>query len=191
MIRVSPRRPLMGLTVLACVVGLAACGGGGSTNPSHHGAATASPLPGAGDTAICQIITKATTAYNAKDYVTWRSDMAEVAGAADSAQYVPLKKYAEEVKGGERVERTTTATTTRSKSKSKTKGTANISGITGVFATLGGYLGLQHVCAKLASPGSTSSGQGAPAQQGRSCAVLVGIHRPPRAETRGKVTVGF
>ena len=121
MIRVSPRRPLMGLAVLACVVGLTACGGGGSTNTSQHGAPTTSPLPGARDTAICQVITKATTAYNAKDYVTWRSDMVEIASAADSAQYTPSRSTQRKSRAGPHGE-DHDSTPTRSKSKSKAKG---------------------------------------------------------------------
>ena len=125
MIRVSRRRPLMGLVVLACVAGLTACGGG-EYKPEQHGAATTSPPPGAIDASICQVITKATTAYNAKDYATWRSDMVQIASAADSAQYTPIKKYAEEVKRG--VKQATT-TTTKPKGKHSSKSKASEGGV--------------------------------------------------------------
>ncbi|HEY1443472.1 MAG TPA: hypothetical protein VGF51_01135 [Acidimicrobiales bacterium] len=132
------------VAALTCATALTACG---SSPTSNNSAATTSPPPGAGDVAICQLVAKATTAYNAKDFTSWRSDMQQIASQAGSASYLPLKKYAEEVKGGEVAQAATTTTTTAPKSaKSKSKGAANVSGIARVFGTLGGYLGLQHVC---------------------------------------------
>jgi hypothetical protein len=98
-------------------------------------------------------VTKATTAYNAKDFTSWRADMQQVASQAASAKYLPLKRYAEEVKGGQREEAATTTTfESNGRSKSKSKGAANVSGIAGVFGVVGGYVGLQRVCSNL--PGS-------------------------------------
>ena len=108
---------------------------------------------------------------------------------ADSAQYTPIKKYAEEVK---RAVQHATTTTTKPKGKHSSKSKASEGGVNvGVlFASLGGFVGLQHVCANLPSPGSTSSGQGAPAKQGQSRGS--GGHPPAtKGRSRGKVTVGF
>ena len=136
-------------------------------------------------------IAKATTAYNAKDYTTWRSDMVQIASAADSAQYTPIKKYAEEVK---RAVQKATTTTTKPKGTRNSKSKPSGGGVNlgGLFASLGGFVGLQHVCANLSSPGSTSSGQGAPAQQGQSQVRGSSGHPPAtKGRSRGKVTVGF
>lgn len=136
------------VAALTCATALTACG---STPTSSQGAATTSPPPGAGDVAICQLVTQATTAYNAKDFTSWRSDMHQIASQAGTASYLPVKKYAEEIKVGEAAQAATTTTTTAPKtgSKSKSKGAANVSGLAGVFGTIGGYLGLQHVCSHL------------------------------------------
>jgi hypothetical protein len=91
---------------------------------------------------ICQLVSKATTAYNSKDYVTWRSYMAQIGQTADSAQYLPLKRYAEEVK---RANNQVSTTTTTKPKTGKPKGSAL--NVNGLFAALGGYVGLQHVCA--------------------------------------------
>ena len=103
--------------------------------------------------AICQLVTKATTAYNGKDFTSWRADMQQIASQAVSAKYLPLKRYAEEVKGGEREEAATTTTfESKARSKSKSKGAANVNGLAGLFGVIGGYVGLQRVCNSL--PGS-------------------------------------
>ena len=148
MIRPFGVRAAVAVAVLSCGAALTACGGsptGNSTTP------TTSPPPGLSDVAICQLVTKATTAYNAKDFISWRTDMQQIANQATSARYLPLKRYAEAVKGGLDAQATTTTTTSEPKphSKSKTKGTANVGGVAAAFGTLGGYVGLQHVCSKL------------------------------------------
>jgi len=115
--------------------------------------------------------------------------MVQVANAADSANYLPLKRYAEEVKHA--VDKSVTTTTKpKSRSHSKSKGTEGVNlGV--LFAALGGFVGLQHVCSNLPSPGSTSSGQGA-AQHGQSSVRGAGGHPPTqKGSSRGKVTVGF
>lgn len=95
----APRiRLKVGFAVLACVTGLAACGG--STPSSHSSTTTTSRSEGPGDVAICQLVAKATGAYNAKDYVAWKADMLQIAGMADSAQNATVKQYADEAKGG-------------------------------------------------------------------------------------------
>jgi hypothetical protein len=126
---------VIGLTVLLCVIGLAACG-----SPSPTAGTSATKSPGPGDTAICQLIVKATAAYNAKNFSEWRLYMAQVGASADSAQYPPVKRYAEEVKNG-----TTAANTTT------TKATKNKGGFVagGALAIAGGYVGLQHACARV------------------------------------------
>ncbi len=181
-------RATVGLAALTCAVALAACSSG-PTTPSSKGSATTSPPPGATDTSICQVIAKATTAYNAKDYGTWRSDMVQIANAAGSANYLPLKRYAEEVK--QAIDKATTTTKPKGKPHSKSKATEGVN-LGGLFASLGGFVGLQHVCAKLPSPGSTSSAQGASAQHGQSSVRGAGGHPPTqKGKSRGKVTVGF
>jgi hypothetical protein len=88
------------------------------------------------------VVTKATAAYNAKDYTTWRNDLALIGEAADSAQYVPLKNYAKELK------QSASPTTTTTKPKSKSHGPSGVH-LGGLFSEVGAYVGLQRVCAKL------------------------------------------
>ena len=135
---------LMGLATLGCVAGLTACGGASPT-ASRQGAPTTSPPPGPGDAAVCQLVTQATAAYKAQNYSTWRSDMKQIGNTAATTQYFPLKRYADEV------QRVTTGTTTTTKPKSK----KNSKGVTfsGSLSVLGGYVGLQRVCANLPSGG--------------------------------------
>jgi len=186
MIRPVRTRVMVGLAMLTAVAGLSACGSSPPSAP--RSAPTTSPPPGAGDTSICQLVAKATAAYNAKNYTAWRSDMAQIGATADSAQYVPLKTYAEDVKRANS-EATTTTTKPKSGSKPKKGERINLGGLLGV---LGGFVGLQHVCAKLPSPGSTSSAQGASAQHGQSSVHGAGGHPPTqKGSSRGKVTVGF
>jgi hypothetical protein len=135
-------RPLLtrvttGIVVVLSVAILSGCGG---STPTTGSSATTSPPPGSGDTAICQLITKATASYNAKNFGEWRLYMGQVGATADSAQYLPLKRYAEEVK---RANNPSTTTTTESKGR---RG-VNIGGL----SALGGYLGLRRVCANLPS----------------------------------------
>ena len=111
------------LVSIACVVALSACG---SSSPGTKTTATTSPPPGLGDASICQLTTKATTAYGAKDYITWKTDMGQIAGLADSAQYTPLKKYAEQVKKA--VDAATTSTTSQKDSKKKKAAGLNLNG---------------------------------------------------------------
>jgi hypothetical protein len=145
MIRQSANRLLAAFAVLLCVAGLAACG---SSTPSTSSSATTSPPPGSGDTAICQIVSKATAAYNSKDYATWRTYMSQIASSADSAQYLPLKRYAEEVKQAE--SQASTTTTTKARTRQPKGGSVGV-GVSGLFAALGSYIQLQHVCAHLPS----------------------------------------
>ena len=145
MMRSAGIRLQVGLAALACVTGLAACGGSTPSAKSGQSAQT-SPPPGRGDTAICQLVTQASAAYSAKNYETWRYDMIEIGNEADSAQYVPVKQYAEDVKKATAT--TSSATTTKPKSKSKK---AEVVGVGGLFDALGGFVGLQHTCAKLPS----------------------------------------
>jgi hypothetical protein len=137
MIRRASSRLLSGVAVLVCVAGLSACG---SSSPSTSGSATTSPPPGSGDTAICQLVSKATAAYNARNYDQWRLYMAQVGASADASRYPPLRKYAEQVKNG--IKATTTTTTSSSKNRS-----GFVAG--GALAIAGGFVGLQHVCARL------------------------------------------
>jgi len=137
------------LAAAACVAGLTACGSSTPTaqsTPTAHAVPTTSPPPGPTDVAICKLVNTAAFAYAAKNYKAWRSDITLVAGLADSAQYLPLKKYAEEVKQAE----SQAATTTTTKPKSKPKKAAGVH-IGALAATLGGYLGLQQTCASLPS----------------------------------------
>ncbi len=185
MIRPVRSRVMVGLAMLTAVAGLTACGS--SSPPSTRGAPTTSPPPGDGDTSICQLVTKATAAYAAKNYGSWRSYMTQIGATAESAQYVPLRTYAEEVKKAT----SPATTTTRPRPESKRKKGENIN-IGGLVGELGGFVGLQHVCAKLPSPGSASSGQSAPAQHGQSSVRGTGGHSPTqKGNSRGKVTVGF
>ena len=89
--------------------------------------ATRSPRPrhrhrGRGDTSICQLVTqRGRRPDNAKDYVGWRSDMVQIADAAGSAQYLPLRIYAVGVKKATASASRTTTATKKSKGK-KEKG---------------------------------------------------------------------
>jgi hypothetical protein len=129
-----------GLVTIASVLALAACGG--STPSSSTQAAGTSPPPGPADGRICQVVTQAVAAYNAKDYTAWRNDMTLIGDTADSAQYVPLKTYAEEAK------QATSSTTSTTKPKSKSRHASGVH-LGGLFGELGAYVGLQRVCAKL------------------------------------------
>jgi hypothetical protein len=131
---------MAGLTTLACVVALSACGG--STPNSSTQASGSSPPPGPADGRICQVVTQAVAAYKAKDYTAWRNDMTLIGDTADSAQYVPLKTYAEEAK------QATSSTTSTTKPKSKSPHASGVH-LGGLFGDLGAYVGLQRVCAKL------------------------------------------
>jgi hypothetical protein len=133
---------MVGLSTIACVVTLAACG---SSTPSGSSQGTQTGgTPGPADSRICQVVTQATAAYNAKQYTTWRNDMALIGQSADSAQYTPLKNYAEEIK-----QATSSATTTTKPNSRRAKASGVHVG--GLFGELGGYVGLQRVCAKLPS----------------------------------------
>ncbi len=141
MIRSIRTQMAVGLTAVMCVVGLAACSSTPSS-PSAH-ISGKSPPPGAGDTAICQLVTQATMAYNAKNYTGWRSDMVQIGNMAGSAQYEPVKTYADAIH-----RETTLITTTTTRSKKKSGLVFN-----GSLALAGGYVGLQHACANLPSQG--------------------------------------
>lgn len=129
------------IAVLVCIATLTACAGPSSNRQSTS---TTSPPPGAGDVAICQIVSKATAAYNSKDYTSWRLYIAQVGSTADSAQYLPLKRYAEKVKHAISEGSTTSSTTKPDKSSR-----ADRLNVSGLFNALGGYLGLKQVCATL------------------------------------------
>lgn len=178
----------VGISVLACVAGLAACGGSSPTKST----ATTSPPPGSGDAAICQLVAKATTAYAAKDYSMWRSYMTQIAEAAGSARYLPLKRYAEQIK---EANRSAATTTTKPKAKSKNGSAVQLGGS---FAALGGYVGLKHVCAKPPlAPGSlsqtttqqssTGNTPGGPTTKGSTSGGGAGAG----GNGNGKVVVGF
>ena len=143
MIRSSRTYLRVGLAAIACVLALAACTNS-TLSSSSQGAQATGGSPGPADTRICQVVSQATAAYNAKNYASWRADMTLIGQAADSAQYGPLKTYAEEAK------RATTATTSTTKPKSKSNvGTSFHFG--NPFASVGAFVGLQHVCATLPS----------------------------------------
>jgi hypothetical protein len=69
--------------------------------------------------------------------------MAQIASSADSAQYLPLKRYAEEVKRADN-QATTTTTTAKTRKPKGSGGSVDI-----LFGKLGGYVGLQRICAHL------------------------------------------
>jgi hypothetical protein len=142
----SIRKSMMaGLATVACVLTLAACGGSSSPPGSSQGTQTTgtSPPPGQADSRICQVVTQATAAYNAKDFTTWRSDMILIGDSADSAQYIPIRNYAEEIK---QATSSTTTTTTKPKSKSHRHNGYHFQSL---FNELGAYGGLQRACASL------------------------------------------
>jgi hypothetical protein len=89
------------------------------------------------------VVTQATAAYNAKDFTTWRSDMILIGDSADSAQYIPIRNYAEEIK---QATSSTTTTTTKPKSKSHRHNGYHFQSL---FNELGAYGGLQRACASL------------------------------------------
>jgi hypothetical protein len=138
---------MAGLATIACVVALSACGGSTPSSSSSSGtqASGSSPPPGPGDSRICTVVSQAKTAYNAKDFTTWRSDMILIGDAADSAQYVPIKNYAEDLK---QATSSSTTTTTKPKSKARRAGGVHVSGL---FDELGAFVGLQHACAQVTS----------------------------------------
>jgi hypothetical protein len=133
-----------GLATIACVLALAACGGGSTPSSQSSQSTGTSPPPGPADSRICQVVTQATAAYKAGQYTTWRSDMTQIGQAADSAQYIPLKNYAEEIK------QATSSTTSTTKPKSRRAKASGVH-VGGLFSALGGYVGLQRVCATLPS----------------------------------------
>lgn len=124
------------------------------------GASTHQSKPGAGDFAICSVVKRATTAYDAKQYTVWRLAMAQIGDMAGSARYAPIKKYALELKAAYDTPHHSTTTTTHKSGKlsgkSKTAKTAKgavSSGfsLSGLFQGIGGYVGLKKTCATLKS----------------------------------------
>lgn len=140
---------VVGVAALACSATLTSCSS--DTSSPGRTSATTSPPPNATDAAICQLENKAVDAYKAKDYTAWRLYMSNIATVANSASYIPLKYYADEVRGGETDEKATTTSTSKPKPRAKSKAQPNVTGLSGLFGTIGGYLGLQHVCANLPS----------------------------------------
>lgn len=117
--------------------------------PGAAGASTHKSKPGAGDFAICSVVKRATTAYNAKQYTVWRLAMAEIGNMAKSARYAPIKKYALELKAAyDSPHPSTTTTTTKTRKSGKRAVPAGID-LGGLFEGLGGYVGLKKTCATL------------------------------------------
>jgi hypothetical protein len=137
------------LATMACVVTLAACGGS-TPSPTSQSTQTTqnSPPPGQGDAAICQLVSKASAAYNAKDYTAWRSDMAQIANMADSAQYVPIKQVATQLKAI-LASSSSTTTTTKAGKHTKYKSSTLGSNLRGIFGPIGAYVDLTKTCAHL------------------------------------------
>jgi hypothetical protein len=136
----------IGLTTIACVLALAACGSSApSTEGTQHTQSTLnSPPPGQADTAICHVVSEASLAYTAKDYAAWRADLAQIAGMADSAQYVPIKQVATELKSV--LASSSVTTTTKPGKKYKSPLSSNIRAILG---PLSAYVDLTKTCAHL------------------------------------------
>jgi hypothetical protein len=132
--------------LVACAATLAACGG---SSP------TASP-PGPGDFAICKVVSKATAAYQAKQYTTWRLDMAQIGTMAASAHDSTIRNYALELKSAydsPSTSTTSTSTTLPRKVTSKKGATKPVlvpsAAMGSLFNGLGGYIGLKNTCASL------------------------------------------
>jgi hypothetical protein len=68
--------------------------------------------------------------------------MAQIGSMADSAQYLPLKRYAEEIKQAN----SQASTTTTAKTHKPKGGGGNVDIL---FGKLGGYVGLQRICIHL------------------------------------------
>jgi hypothetical protein len=136
----------MGLATIACVLALAACGSSSpSTQGTQHTQSTLqSPPPGQADTAICHLVSQASLAYMAKDYTAWRADLTQIAGMADSAQYVPIKQVATELKSV--LASSSVTTTTKPGTKYKSALGSNLRAILG---PLGAYVDLTKTCAHL------------------------------------------
>jgi hypothetical protein len=135
-----------GLAAIVCLLALAGCGSSTPSNQSAHSTqgTTKSPPPGQADTAICHLVNQASVAYTAKDYAAWRADLAQIAGMADSAQYVPIKHVATELKSV--LASSSVTTTTRPGTKYKSPLTSNLRAI---FGPLGDYVDLTKTCAHL------------------------------------------
>jgi hypothetical protein len=136
----------LGLTTMACVMALAACGSSPpSTEGTQHTQSTQnSPPPGQADTAICHVVSEASLAYTAKDYAAWRADLVRIAGMADSAQYEPIKQVAIELKSV--LASSSVTTTTKPGKKYKPNLNSNLKAI---FGPLGAYVDLTKTCAHL------------------------------------------
>jgi hypothetical protein len=88
-------------------------------------------------------------AYNAKNYAAWRSDMAQIANMADSAQYVPIKQVATSLRST-LASRSTTTTTKAGKHKNNKYNPSTLgSNLRGIFGPIGAYVDLQRTCAHL------------------------------------------
>ena len=179
MIRGCSRRPLVGLVVLACLAGLTACGGGGSANPSESGSRDHVAPAGAIDTSICQVITKATTAYTERTTPrgarTWPRSRAR-----PTQRSTPRSRSTQRRSAGVQ-ESVDDHYEAEGYAPFKVEGVRRRVDVGVLLASLGGFVGLQHVCANLPSPGSTSSGQGAPATTGEPGTALMDIRRLRRA----------
>lgn len=132
--------------LVACAVTLAACGG---SSPS----ATSSP-PGPGDFAICKVVSTATTAYQAKQYTTWRLDMAQIGTMAASAHDSTIRNYALELKAAYDAPTTSATSTTLPRKVTPKKGSKGPvvvppASFGSLFNGLGGYVGLEKTCATL------------------------------------------
>lgn len=143
--RLSARSSIVAMLV-ACAATLAACGG---SSPS------ASP-PGPGDFAICRIVTKANTAYQTKQYTTWRLEMAQIGNMAGSAHDSTIRNYALKLKSAYDTPTTSTTSTTLPRKLTSKKGAKKPvvippAVVGSLFNGLGGYVGLKSTCATLHS----------------------------------------
>jgi hypothetical protein len=131
---------MVAVAMISCVVALASCGG---SAPSAQSIGN-STRPGPGDTAICQLVNKATAALNVKDYNSWHLYLNQIGGMAGSAQYPKVKQLAEEV---ERVA-TATTTTTTTRPRRGARGAGSFTFTPGLNEVIY-FAGLQHACATL------------------------------------------
>jgi hypothetical protein len=144
MIKRRANRLTMGLVLFAVVAALEACGG---STPSALTSQTTqrtvkSPPPGAGDAAICNLISKAETTSATGQWTAWRLQMAQIGAMARSAQYVPIRTAAQAL---EKVYAATSTTTTTAATSRPKRHSSVATSFTGVYA----YAELKSTCAKV------------------------------------------